>query len=95
MDPKDKIAMRAEKEIEAGQVINLGIGIPTLIMKYLSPDKPVMIHSENGIIGMGSHCGWDRADRNEAGHPCRDEGHPDEGHPDEGRLVQDEPAPPR
>lgn len=64
MDPKNKIAQRAINEIEAGQVINVGIGIPTLMLRYLPPDKPVMVHSENGIIGMGRHCGREDADRN-------------------------------
>ncbi|NQU64823.1 MAG: 3-oxoacid CoA-transferase subunit B [SAR324 cluster bacterium] len=61
---KEKIARRAEKEISAGQVVNLGIGIPTLILKYLTPQKPVFIHSENGILGMGRHCTGSKADRN-------------------------------
>ncbi|MFH2133032.1 MAG: 3-oxoacid CoA-transferase subunit B [bacterium] len=64
LDRKEKIARRAEREISHGQVINLGIGIPTLIMKYLDPDKAVTVHSENGILGMGAHCGRNEADRN-------------------------------
>jgi len=56
--------MRAEQEIKSGQVVNLGIGIPTLILKYLDWDKGVMIHSENGILGMRSHCRREEADRN-------------------------------
>lgn len=64
MDPKQKIALRAIQEIEDGQVINLGIGIPTLILQYLPREKSVMVHSENGILGMGRHCGRDTADRN-------------------------------
>lgn len=64
MDRKEKIARRAEMEIARGQVINLGIGIPTLILKYLSADKAVTVHSENGILGMGPHCDRESADRN-------------------------------
>jgi len=64
LDRKDKIAKRAEQEISTGQVVNLGIGIPTLILKYLSRKKEVVFHSENGIIGMGSHCNRSEADRN-------------------------------
>ncbi|HDG96785.1 MAG: acyl CoA:acetate/3-ketoacid CoA transferase subunit beta [Deltaproteobacteria bacterium] len=64
MPYKEKIARRAAKEIAPGEVINLGIGIPTLIPKYLSPDKAVFIHSENGILGMGSLCSPGTEDRN-------------------------------
>jgi len=64
LDSRDIIAKRAEREIIAGQVVNLGIGIPTLILKYLDWDKGVLIHSENGILGMKSHCDRDSADRN-------------------------------
>lgn len=61
---KQIIAARAEKEVLPGQVINVGIGIPTLILKYLDPAKQVFVHSENGIVGMGSHCSRTDADRN-------------------------------
>jgi len=64
LDSKDKIAKRAEREITAGQIVNLGIGIPTLILKYLDWEKRVLIHSENGILGMKSHCDKESADRN-------------------------------
>ena len=63
-DPKRKIAMRAAKEIKPGQVINLGIGIPTLIPEFLGKDMSLTIHSENGIIGAGKSSGPARADRN-------------------------------
>ena len=64
LDRKEKIARRAEREIKAGLIVNLGIGIPTMILKYLKPEKHVMIHSENGILGMKSHCNRQDADRN-------------------------------
>jgi 3-oxoacid CoA-transferase B subunit len=64
MHRRDKIARRAEQEISAGQIVNLGIGIPTLILKYLNWEKRVQIHSENGILGMKSHCNRANADRN-------------------------------
>lgn len=64
MRSKEKIAQRAAKEIHAGQIINLGIGIPTLIPRYLDRGKPVIIHSENGILGMGARCRPGTEDRN-------------------------------
>lgn len=64
MPYKEKIARRAAKEIAPGQVINLGIGIPTFVPHYLEPDFPVMIHSENGILGMGLRCERGAEDRN-------------------------------
>lgn len=64
MSYKEKIANRAAAEIQAGQIINLGIGIPTLIPKYLADKKQVIIHSENGILGMGNPCQRGAEDRN-------------------------------
>ena len=64
LDKREKIARRAEEEISTGHVVNLGIGIPTMILKYLKPQKRVLIHSENGILGMKSHCRREDADRN-------------------------------
>ncbi len=64
MSYKEKIARRAAREVLPGQVINLGIGIPTLIPDYLSADTPVWVHSENGILGMGPRCRRGTEDRN-------------------------------
>ena len=64
VDAKTKIATRAAREIKAGQVINLGIGIPTLIPSFLPADLPLVIHSENGIIGAGGVSRPEAADRN-------------------------------
>ncbi len=60
---KHKIAARAAREIQPGQVINLGIGIPTLMLQYLPGDFPAPVHSENGVLGMGRACARDEADR--------------------------------
>jgi 3-oxoacid CoA-transferase subunit B len=49
---REEIAERAAQEIEDGQAVNLGIGIPTLVANYLG-EKDVFIHSENGLLGMG------------------------------------------
>ncbi len=64
MSYKEKIAARAAREIQAGQVINLGIGIPTMIPDYLPDDMDIRIHSENGILGMGLRCRRGMEDRN-------------------------------
>ena len=50
---KAQMAERAAREIEAGDIVNLGIGLPTLIADYLPEDGSVWFHSENGLLGMG------------------------------------------
>ena len=60
MSPKHKIAARAAKEVGPGQIINLGIGIPMLVLDHLSPDMHVSVHSENGILGTGPACARER-----------------------------------
>ena len=64
MSFKEKIAQRAAAEIKAGQIINLGIGIPTLIPRYLETHQKAVVHSENGILGMGLPCKRGMEDRN-------------------------------
>lgn len=64
VNPKEKIIRRAAKEVLPGQVINLGIGLPTFIPNYLKPDMQITIHSENGIIGAGENVSAEHADRN-------------------------------
>ncbi|RTR31409.1 CoA transferase subunit B [Robertmurraya yapensis] len=53
VDIRNRIASRAAKEIKDGMIVNLGIGIPSLVSNHLSPDIRVMFHAENGILGMG------------------------------------------
>ena len=64
MSYKEKIAGRAALEIQTGQVVNFGIGIPTLIPKFISQDKHFFVHAENGFIGMGPPCARGEEDRN-------------------------------
>ena len=52
---RERIAIRAEKEIEDGNYVNLGIGIPTLVANYISPHKSVVLQSENGLLGIGPY----------------------------------------
>lgn len=47
------IARRIAKELQSGDVVNLGVGIPTLIPDYMDPDQHVYLQSENGLLGMG------------------------------------------
>jgi 3-oxoacid CoA-transferase B subunit len=49
---RETIARRAARLLEPGWVVNLGIGIPTLMTKYIDPDA-IHLHSENGILGVG------------------------------------------
>jgi len=50
---REEIAARAAAELRPGSVVNLGIGIPTLISNYLDPADEITLHSENGLLGMG------------------------------------------
>ncbi|CEG27425.1 3-oxoacid CoA-transferase subunit B [Bacillus sp. B-jedd] len=50
---REKIARRIAMEFKRGMVVNLGVGIPTLIPAYIEPGKGVYLHSENGLLGMG------------------------------------------
>ncbi len=50
---KEIIASRVAKELHDGDVVNLGIGLPTLVCNYLSSDIHITLQSENGILGMG------------------------------------------
>lgn len=50
---REGIAYRVACDLPEGSYVNLGIGIPSLVPAYLSPDKEIFIHSENGILGVG------------------------------------------
>jgi 3-oxoadipate CoA-transferase, beta subunit len=50
---RDALAARLARDIPEGWSVNLGIGIPTLVGNYVPPEREVIFHSENGILGMG------------------------------------------
>jgi 3-oxoacid CoA-transferase B subunit len=52
-DVRARIAERAAQELRAGDVVNLGIGIPNLIPGFLGPETEVYLHTENGLLGVG------------------------------------------
>ena len=53
MDAKERIARRVARELTPGSLVNLGIGLPTLVGDYLPEGVEVLFQSENGLIGLG------------------------------------------
>lgn len=62
LSTREFIAKRAEMEIEDGNYVNLGIGIPTLVANFISPNKTVVLQSENGLLGIGPYPTKDQVD---------------------------------
>jgi acetate CoA/acetoacetate CoA-transferase beta subunit len=67
MDPKELIAKRIAREFKDGDLVNLGIGIPTLVADHIPPGVNIILHSENGFVGLGSAEGASDPDLTNAG----------------------------
>ncbi|MFV0514419.1 MAG: 3-oxoacid CoA-transferase subunit B [Jhaorihella sp.] len=63
-DARTRMIARAAREIAAGMVVNLGIGLPSRVVDHLPPGFPVCLHTENGLTGIGPTLPPDAADRN-------------------------------
>ena len=63
-DVKEIIAHRVAQELEDGYVVNLGIGLPTMVANYIPEGVEIALQSENGIIGMAGICSDEEADPN-------------------------------
>ena len=62
LDPREGIAWRVAQELRSGQVVNLGIGLPTRVKNFIPPGVAIILHSENGLLGLGPEPPADRID---------------------------------
>ena len=63
MDTKSFIAKRVAKELKDGDVVNLGIGLPTLVANFVPEQIHITLQAENGILGIGPAAEQGREDR--------------------------------
>ncbi len=59
---REQVAQRVAADLQDGMVVNLGIGMPTLVANFLLPDREIVLHSENGLLGMGPLAEGDEVD---------------------------------
>ncbi len=59
---RDELAARIAADIPEGSYVNLGIGAPTTVANYLQADREIVLHTENGMLGMGPEPGPGEAD---------------------------------
>jgi 3-oxoacid CoA-transferase subunit B len=62
MDMRERIVKRVARELKDGQCVNLGIGMPTMVANYLPADVSIVLHSENGMLGIGPYPTEDEVD---------------------------------
>jgi acetate CoA/acetoacetate CoA-transferase beta subunit len=69
MSPKEQIAKRVARELKPNTLVNLGIGLPTLVALFIQPELGVTLDSENGFVGMGTRPqkGFENRDLTDAG----------------------------
>jgi acetate CoA/acetoacetate CoA-transferase beta subunit len=70
MNAKEAIARRVAKELNDGDIVNLGIGLPTQVANYLPADVTVTLQSENGFLGLGPKTVENPNLVNAGGQPC-------------------------
>jgi 3-oxoadipate CoA-transferase beta subunit len=59
---KTELAQRVASDIPNGSYVNLGIGLPTMVSNFISSDSDVILHTENGMLGMGPEAGLEQID---------------------------------